>query len=267
MMKVGCNYLSLASMDVGAFIRTAYELRLDVIDFHTRAFASTQPGYLRGVKMLCLKYGLPIGYLGVSTSFVGAEDELRANVLKAKEGIDMAVLLGAPLARVFAGNIPPQVEDREPLWPPLINCFRQVAEYGAEKGVIVGLQNHDNRSMAATGEDVIRLLRETNHENLSFILDTGQWAGSTGAHPSGEGDPEISIRCIEQTAPYAVYVRTKFYRIDSGMEERLDYPRIVRILKGLGYNGCLSIVYEGGGEPVEAVRKAANYLRALLSAY
>ena len=97
-------------------------------------------------------------------------------------------------------------------------------------------------------------------------MDTGQYAGSPGA--SGHrGSPHPDYDCytsIEQTVPYAVYVRTKFYEIDSGVEEWLDYPRVLDILRGVGYNGCLSVVYEGQSDPIESMRKARSYLESLL---
>jgi sugar phosphate isomerase/epimerase len=100
---------------------------------------------------------------------------------------------------------------------------------------------------------------ETEHPEL----DTGQYAGSPGA--SGQSEAQYDCyRSMEQTVAHAVYVRAKFYRIDSGVEEWLDYPRIVRMLKNAGYNGCLSIVYEGHSEPRPAIEKAACYLRSLL---
>ena len=268
MIKVGCNYLSFRHMDVASFVRTAYDLRLDVIDLHRSAFTSTEPEYLRGIKMMCLRLGLPIGYLGVSNRFVGTEPELRKHVEMCKESIDVAAFIGAPLIRVFGGHVSPEIEDREPLFEPLTRCNKEVAAYGAEKGVIVALQNHDNSNMAATAEDVLRILEETDHPNFSLIVDTGQWQGSPGASPKGESDPAVDFYdYIEQTMPHAVYVRTKFYRNDSGKEEWLDYERIMAILRGVGYNGPLSIVYEGqaqGEDRVDAVRKAAAELRSLL---
>ena len=185
-----------------------------------------------------------------------------------KESIDVAAFIGAPLIRVFGGHVAPEIEDREPLFEPLISCNREVAEYGASKGVIVALQNHDNNNMAATAKDVLRILKETDHPNFSLILDTGQWQGSPGANSKGESDPTVDVYgYIEQTAPYAIYVRTKFYRSDSGQEKWLDYERIMAILQGVDYNGPLSIVYEGqaqGEDRVDAVRRAAAELRSLL---
>lgn len=268
MIKISCNYLSFPWMDIETFLRTAYDLRLDAIDLHQSAFTSTDPEYLLGVKLMCLKFGLPIGYLGVSNKFTGTESELRENVDMCKESIDVAAFIGAPVIRVFGGHVAPEVEDREALFGPLISCNREVADYGMEKGVIVCLQNHDNSNIAATADDVLRILRETDHPNFSLILDTGQWQGSPGANPKGEGDPSVDIyEYIERTAPYAIHVRTKFYRNDVLKEEWLDYQRIMNILRGVGYNGSLSIVYEGqakGEDRVAAVCRAVAELRSLL---
>ena len=276
MIKLGC-YAVLQDkdnpgqfIDLENFIRFAYELRLDVIDFHLRkGFLSYEPDYLRHIKILCLKHGLPIGYLGSGGSFVGTEEELRGRVELAKADVDLAVFLGAPMVRLFGGHVPEDIQDREPLWPPLIRCFQEVADYAAEKGIIVGLQNHDNRNMAATGDDVLRILRETDRENFTFILDTGQWLGSIGASPRGEFDPNVDIyKYMEQTAPYASYVRAKIYKIDSGREEWIDYERVLKNLKAVKFNGNMSIVFEGSGlnqcDDAEAIRLAVKYLRELM---
>ena len=133
MIKIGCNYLSLRDMDIETFIQTAYDLRLDVVDFHTSAFRSRDPGYLRDIKMLCLKLGLPIGYIGVSPGFIGSESELGKRIAEAEDAIDMAAFVGAPLIRVFGGHVPPGIEDWEPLYEDLVRCLKEVSAYGAEK--------------------------------------------------------------------------------------------------------------------------------------
>ena len=63
-----------------------------------------------------------------------------------------------------------------------------------------------------------------------------------------------------------MHVRCKIYRIQSGAEEWLDYPRIFGILKEVDYNGWCSVVYEGQDAEAEAaaVPKAVKYLRSLM---
>ena len=74
---------------------------------------------------------------------------------------------------------------------------------------------------------------------------------------------------MEKVAPYASCVRAKIYRIDNGYEEWIDYDRIVRILKEVGYNGAISMVFElrpdTKASTPDAVRMAANHLRELLA--
>ena len=65
-------------------------------------------------------------------------------------------------------------------------------------------------------------------------------------------------------------MRAKFYKIDSGCEEWLDYGRIVGILKEANYNGTMGIAFEGGTindcDDREVMRRAAAHLRQLLAA-
>jgi hypothetical protein len=62
-------------------------------------------------------------------------------------------------------------------------------------------------------------------------------------------------------------VRAKFYKIDSGAEEWLDYERIYATLADVGFNGTLSVVFEGKAintcDDREVLRLAAAQLRRL----
>ena len=266
MIKIGCNYLSFKGAEIGVedFIQTCHNLRLDCLDFHQRAFASADTAYLLGIKRQCLDLGLPIGYLGVAGGFAGDDDFQRAKIEEAKSAVDMALVLGAPLIRVFGWHAF-ETEGRDPMFAALARCLRAVCDYGKEQGVIVALQNHDNRNLASTGPDVLRIIRDVDHANLSFIMDTGQWRGSPGA--SGDADPEVDIYdYMAQTLPHAGYVRCKIYQIASGREEVLDCERIARLLQRANYNGCISIVYEGReqADRTELIGKAAAHLREVL---
>lgn len=270
MMKLGCMSLSYqqqfnaGKMDLFSFIERAYELRLDGIDIHVRAFASEEPEYLRKVRMRCLRRGLAISYLGVSNNFGVAEEELPAQVATVKEGVDVAAFMGVPMVRVFAAWVRDGA-DEEQIWAQMMPCFREIAAYGQEKGVVIGLHNHNHGCVTRTGKDVRRILETVDSPYFSHILDTGQYVGSPGASGSGGRMDHVEqlYASIEETAPLAVHVRAKIYRIQTGEETWLDYPRIFEILNRVGYNGWVSIVYEGQTvEPEEtAVPEAVAYLR------
>jgi hypothetical protein len=102
--------------------------------------------------------------------------------------------------------------------------------------------------------------------HLGHVWDTGQYVGSPGASGSGgQGAADVLYRSLEQTAHLATHVRCKIYRIASGEEEWLDYPRIFRILRQTGYNGFCSVVYEGKNDEVEDVRRAVPFLRRVMA--
>lgn len=270
MIKLGCMSLSYGhqfndgQIDLVQFIDRAAEMGLDGIDIHTRAFASTEPDYLRDIKMRCLRRGLAMSYIGVSNDFGKSQEELPAVVQEVKNWVDVADFLGIPLVRIFAAWIHDD-EPEEQVWERMMPCMEEVAVYGKEKGVVLGLHNHNHGCVTRTGKEVRKILETINNPYLSHILDTGQYIGSPGASGQrGREDPELNFYgSIEETAPLAVHVRAKIYRISSGEEAWLDYPRIFKILEGVNYNGWVSIVYEGQDEEAEetAVPKAVKYLR------
>ena len=270
MMKLGCMSLSYkdqfasGDIDLVGFIDKAFEMGVDGIDIHTRAFASTEPEYLRDIRMRCLKRGLAISYIGVSNNFGRPESELPEAVADVKHWVDVAASIGVPLVRVFAAWIP-EGEPEEQVWERMMPCMKEIAAHGEEKGVVLGLHNHNHGCVTRTGKEVRRIIDEVDNPYFSHILDTGQYVGSPGASgANGVEDPELDFYgSIADTAPLAVHVRAKIYRIQTGEEAWLDYPRIFEILKGVNYNGWVSVVYEGQAAEEEstAIPKAIAYLR------
>ena len=274
MLKLGCMSLSYkdefaaGTLDLEGFLDRARQLRLDGVDLHTGSLASEEPDYLRGVRRRALDHGLALSYIGVSSNFgVPGQEELDAQVAAAKHWIDVADFMGIPLVRVFAAWIP-EGDSEEATWARMIPCLKEVAAHGRGKGVVVGLHNHNHGCVTRTGKDVRRIIEEVDDPYFSHILDTGQYVGSPGASGQrGREDPALDFYgSIAETAPLAVHVRCKIYRIRSGAEEWLDYPRIFGILKGVDFNGWCSVVYEGQDAEAEAaaVPKAVKYLRSLM---
>ena len=270
MMKLGCMSLSYkeqfaaGELDLLGFIERAYELRLDGVSLHTSAFASTERDYLRDVRLRCLRRGLAITYLGVSNNFGKPAAELPAEIAKVKQWVDVAAEMGVPLVRIFAAWIPAG-EPEEQVWARMMPCMEAVAAYGEQRGVVLGLHNHNHGCVTRTGKEVRRILEAVDSPYLSHILDTGQYVGSPGASgANGVEDPSLDFYgSIAETAPLAVHVRAKIYRIQTGEEAWLDYPRIFEILSRVRYNGWVSIVYEGQDVEPEAtaVPLAVDYLR------
>jgi sugar phosphate isomerase/epimerase len=251
MMRLCCLSLSFrpefaaGQLDDLRFIDLCAQLDLDGVDFNLGSFRSLDRDHLRKVKKACLERGLSLACLGVSNDFGRPAEEQEAIHKQVRQGIDAAAFLGVPLVRLFAGSVRAGLP-REGVWPRAVEGLRRAAEYGEKAGVAVGLQNHNHNNIAATGEDIVRLLRDVNHPWCKHILDTGQYLGSRGASGAAAGESGHDLyQSIARTAPLAVFVRAKLYRLKTGKEEWLDYERIFKILKGVKYNGFVCLVYEG----------------------
>ncbi len=258
-------------IDLFGMIDRAKEYRLDGIDIHFAHFASTDRDYLEEVRMATLQAGLHICYIGVSNNFGMLGDAYREQIEDMKKWIDVASMMGIQMVRSFGGWIP-EDENEDSVWPRIVTATREVSDYGASKGVMVGLHNHNHGCVPATGEQVLRILDEVDSPYYTHILDTGQYRGSPGASRGERGVEDVEhdfYGSIAASAPRAVHVRAKIYRIASGSEAWLDYDRIMPIIKSVGFNGWMSVVFEGQDELDEptAVPLAADFLRRKLGEY
>ena len=271
MIRLGMMARETADTTIDKVIELAHELKLDTVDMHLSGM-SREPDYLRWVKGVCLRHGLTIGYTG-SGSYVGPPEEAEQRLAQGRADVDTTAFLGAQLMRVFARHKwPDTVEEQEALWQPMIASFQELSDYAAERGGHIGLQNHDESSFAMNADQVLRILRDTDRENFSFLMDTGQWKGTVGSHPRGEFDPNVDLYrdYLERTAPYATYMRAKIYKIDNGREEWLDYARILQILHGVNFNGTIGLVFELGDrnscDQEQCIRLAVQHLREVIAA-
>ncbi len=258
--------------DLHGMIDLAAELGFDGIDFEDRQFASTDPAYLEALRKRALRRGLNIGYIGVIGGFgMAVHGDDAGHYRHICQWVDVCAQMRVPLIRVLGGQIPAGETD-ETAWPWLAGWMRRVTDYARAQRVHVGLHNHNHGMFPATGPQVVRMLDEINDPYFTHILDTGQFRGSPGASGGVKGKPDPAhdfYSYIRQTAPRALAVRAKVYRVRSGEEEWLDYRRIMPALKEAGFNGPLSVVFEGWDDmdEREAVPIAARYFRRLLAEY
>ncbi|MBI1885137.1 MAG: sugar phosphate isomerase/epimerase [Chloroflexi bacterium] len=263
-MKLGCSSWSyhqpiktgrLTQLDWLRLCRN--ELALDGVELLDLHFPTTDTAYLRDLKRLCAGLHLTISCASVSNDFGLAAPEAREQeLIKVKRSVDIAFWLGAPVLRVFAGWPRPDGRasargDKQALWPEMVAHLREAAEYGFERGVVLGLENHDGGGFVGTTDEVERCLGDVGSPWLRLNLDTGDF-----------GD----VESVRRTAHHAVHVHAKLYDLDeAGVERRLDWPAVLDILREAGYSGFLSIEYEGE-EPAEStVPRGVRYLRRLLA--
>lgn len=255
MMKLACMSLSFnraisaGTMSLDTFIDWCYAQRLDGVDLHASHIPSQNSKTLMQLKRHCLDCGLPVACLCVSNNFGLPDTHVVQHVETAKRWIDAALVLGAPLVRLFAGWTP-EGDDPQAAWTRTVRSLRETAAYADVHGITVALQNHNHHGLTRVGDDVLRMVAEVDHPNLAHVWDTGQY---TDLYPS-----------LEKTVHLARHVRAKVYEIETGEERRLDYSRIFPMLERAGYNGFVSIVYEGQEEDLVALPKAVAYFRKFI---
>jgi sugar phosphate isomerase/epimerase len=276
MMRLCCLSLSFKpefaarTMDDLKFIEFCAQQQLDGVDLNMTSLHSLEKEHLKTIKKVCLQHGLTIACVGISNNFGRPAAEQEQVQQQIRLGIDTAQYLGSPVVRLFAGYVA-KGDSREAVWKRTVEGLKRASDYAAKAGVVAALQNHNHNNVAATGDDVVRLLKEVNHPWCSHILDTGQYLGSRGASGAAAATDVAKhdvYQSIERTAPLAVFVRAKLYRIRNGKEEWLDYDRIFPILRKAKFNGFVCLVYEGWDDldAPHAVPLGVKFLRGYLSA-
>ena len=185
--------------------------------------------YIYELKRKAFKLGIDISGTGIRNNFASPDPaERAADVKRAKEWIVVASKLGAPVLRLFAGAIPQGYENK---WDEvagwMIDCYKECADYGAQHGVIIGIQNHGD--MLQTADQCIKVVKAVNSKWAGIILDTGNFKVK---------DPYLDIEAV---IPYTVNWQVKESVFGLGNDITTDTHRLMKILKKSGYRGYLPV--------------------------
>jgi sugar phosphate isomerase/epimerase len=185
--------------------------------------------YLEKFKNHAKKLGIAISGTGVRNNFASPDPKIREkDVMLTKAWIVAASKIGAPMVRVFDGAIPKGYENNweEPAqW--MIACYKECAEFGANYGVKVGIQNHGD--MLQTAAQCKYILEKVNSKWVGLILDTGNFKTA---------DP---YKDIAEMVPYAINWQVKESVFEIGNPIKTDYDKLMKIVVDGGYKGYLPV--------------------------
>jgi sugar phosphate isomerase/epimerase len=152
---------------------------------------------INNVKRYAFQLGLDISGTGVRNDFANPDPAKRAaDVRHVKEWIDVAVKLGAPVVRIFSGVIPEGYENKwDSIAVYMAASMKECADYGRQKGILIGVQNHGD--FLKTADETIKLVKLVNSSWFGVIVDTGYFITK---------DPYVDI---EKVMPYAVNFQMK----------------------------------------------------------
>ncbi|MFN3324002.1 MAG: sugar phosphate isomerase/epimerase family protein [Bryobacteraceae bacterium] len=208
--------------------------------------------YIYAVKRRAFLNGVTITGTGVRNDFALPDASTRrSHVQLVKDWIDVAAKLGSDMVRIFAGKEVPKDFGFAGALEWMIPAFRECAEYGERRGVIVGLQHHDD--FLKTAAETIRVVEAVDSDWFSVILDVGSLRQS---------DPYAEI---EKLLPYASNWQIKEHVWYGTQKIDIDLPRLRRIIDRVGYRGFAPIEALGPGDPEEVVTAFLQKVRAAFS--
>lgn len=203
--------------------------------------------YLLKLKKYCFDQGLDISGTAVGNDFgVSDSGKLQEQITSVKKWIDHASVLGAPVIRIFAGQV--DVADEQKSRRQMVSAMEDCCEYAGTKGISLALENHGGPT--ATVEGLLQFVHEVKSPWFGINLDTGNFHSD-----DIYGD-------LARVAPYTLNVQVKVQT--SGPDGKVtptDYPRLGKILKDSGYRGYVVLEYESEGDPRIACPRAIEALR------
>lgn len=197
-------------------------------------------------------------------SIGGDTAEARAEaVTRHAKWIDVAHYLGCHSIRMNWAGAPQDVmQDPSALRDFIersVPGFRELSDFGDSRGINVIIENHGGPS--SYPEAAVQLMETVNHTRFGTLPDFGNFP------------EEVDIYlALDLLMNYAKAVSAKCYDFDpdTGLETRLDYPRIIAtVVDKHGYNGYIGIEYEGSRlsefEGIKACKKLLDSLKEPLA--
>ena len=249
-------------------LEAAARLELDGVEILHQQMASEATPYLQKLKRLAFIQGLDLYALSIHQGFVSPDPQVRQrNINHTVHCIRLAHELGIPAIRLNSGRWGTvksfdelmKTEGQEPTLPGhtvdeafqwVINAIEDCLPDAERYGVILALENH--WGLTCTPEGVNRIVSALNSEWLKVTMDCGNFLSEP-------------YQKLAQIAPEAVLVHAKtYYGEGEWYTLDLDYVRIGEILREVGFQGYVSIEFEGKADADVGVPKSVATLRAAL---
>lgn len=250
-------------------IDEASSMGVGAVDVLHRQMESEDPDYLRMLKRYAMNHGVSLNCLSIHQDFVSPDaEERQENIEHTEKCLRIAADMGIPTIRLNSGRWGTvdsfdrlmELEGKE---PPLegysdddafewcIESIRECIPAAEKHGVIMALENH--WGLTSTAEGVLRIVNAVDSPWLGVLADTGNF-------------PQNTYEQLEELAPYTTLVSAKtYYGGGEWYSLDLDYDRIADIFQSAGYNGYITLEFEGKEDAHTAVPRSINRLRGAFS--
>lgn len=256
----------------------AKEMGFDVIEFSTLALpeGETPLSFAPRLREECDRVRLPIANYTIGADFLkGSGGDWKAEAKRLEDEVRVAEILGAPGMRHDAsGGFPAGCRARgfDDALPALTQGCRAVTEFAADLGLKTMVENHGH--FCQDSERVEKLINGVDHPNFGALVDMGNFI-------CVDEDPG---KAIGRLMPYAFHVHAKDFHLKPGTATNPgagwaltrggnyrrgavighgDVPIVqcLRVMKSAGFDGVLSIEFEGLEEPLAGIAMGLENLR------
>ena len=153
-----------------------------------------------------------------------------------KKWIDFSYKIGCETMRVNLSG-----ETKLDRWTEnSIKSLTELSDYNKNINVVV--ENHGG--LSSNGKYLSNVMSEVNIDNCGTLPDFGNFC--IDGSPRACNEWYDIYKGVEELMPYAHAVSAKSYDFDdSGNETKIDYSKMIDIVKKAGYKGYIGIEYEG----------------------
>ncbi len=174
------------------------------------------------------------------------EKERQKTVENHYKWVDAAQFLGCHSIRVNAHG----EGSAEEVAKAAVDGLTKLSEYAEKKGVNVLVENHGGYT--SNGAWLADVMKRVNRPNCGTLPDFGNFCQTIGYGSINDEnckDPYDIYKGLKELMPYAKAVSAKSYDFDeNGDQPKIDYLKMMQIVKDAGYTGFVGVEYEGSNK-------------------
>ena len=255
-------------------IKKAHEMGFEGLDFVEVGLAYEEYlAYAKDIGTYCKELGIAPVCFCTGADFLNCED-LAAEIERVKRNVDIAAAYGCPIlrhdiSRGFGAGDPRSYEDAIEILAPAV---RAITRYAAERGVVTTTENHGYFSQDS--DRVEKLILAVNEPNFGALVDIGNFSCVD----------EENVSAVRRLAPYARHAHVKDFHCKPADAEHpgtgwfrsrggnylcgailgqgdLSVRECITALSDGGYDGYLTLEFEGPEDPLQAIAQGMENLR------
>ncbi len=286
---------SVSTYSFGGYVNTlgmlgvidkAAEMGFEGIEFVEGAWSNgLDLGIAKECRARAEEKGLEIVAYCTGADFIhGSDKDLDAEVKRLCRQVDFAAALGVKNMRHDVAAAPTRGNGAGSAWgigyddmlPRMAEGVRRVADYAAEKGIGTMTENHGYFSQDAAR--VEKLINAVDHPGFGALVDIGNFM-------CADERPDASVGLL---ARYCKHVHCKDFHYKAGSEMApgkgwfcsrggnylrgailgsgvVPVAQCLRVLRGAGYDGYVSIEFEGAEDNLLGISWGLDFLRRCLA--